>query len=37
MTHYSKINRGYKYIFTNIDVFSKIANAYPIKFKKYKT
>ena len=34
MTQYSKINRGYKYIFTNIDVFSKIANAYPIKSKK---
>ena len=25
MTQYSKINKGYKYIFTNIDVFSKIA------------
>ena len=25
MTQYSKMNRGYKYIFTNIDVFSKIA------------
>ena len=34
MTHYSKINKGYKYIFTNIDVFSKIAYAYPIKSKK---
>ena len=34
MTQYSKVNRGYKYIFTNIDVFSKIANAYPIKSKK---
>ena len=34
MTQYSKINRGYKYIFTNIDVFSKIAYAYPIKSKK---
>ena len=33
MTQYSKINRGDKYIFTNIDVFSKIANAYPIKSK----
>ena len=30
MSQYSRINRGYKYIFTNIDVFSKIANAYPI-------
>ena len=36
MTQYLKINKGYKYIFTNIDVFSKIANAYPIKSKKYK-
>ena len=34
MTQYSKISKGYKYIFTNIDVFSKIANAYPIKSKK---
>ena len=33
MTQYSKINKGYKYIFTNIDLFSKIANAYPIKSK----
>ena len=36
MTQYSKINKGYKYIFTNIDIFSKIAYAYPIKSKKYK-
>ena len=34
MTQYSKINKGYKYIFTNIDVFSKYAYAYPIKSKK---
>ena len=34
MTQYTKINKGYKYIFTNIDVFSKIAYAYPIKSKK---
>ena len=34
MTQYSKINKGYKYIFTNIDVFSKIAYTYPIKSKK---
>ena len=34
MTQYSKINKSYKYIFTNIDVFSKIAHAYPIKSKK---
>ena len=37
MTQYSKFNKGYKYIFTNIDVFSKIAYSYPIKSKKYKT
>ena len=34
MTQCSKINKGYKYISTNIDVFSKIAYAYPIKSKK---
>ena len=34
MSQYSKINRGYKYIFTNIDVFSKIAYAFPLKSKK---
>ena len=34
MTQYSKMNRGYKHIFTNINVFSKIAYAYPIKSKK---
>ena len=34
MTQYSKMNRGYKYIFTNIDVFSKIAYAYLLKTKK---
>ena len=34
MTQYSKINKGYKYIFTNIDVFSKYAYAYPLKSKK---
>ena len=36
MSQYSKIKKGYKYIFTNIDIFSKIANSYPIKSKKYK-
>ena len=30
MSQYSKINKGYKYIFTNIDLFSKIANALPL-------
>ena len=34
MTKYSRINKGYKYIYTNIDIFSKIACAYPIKSKK---
>ena len=34
MTQYSKINKGYKYIFTNIDVFSKIAYAFSLKSKK---
>ena len=34
MTQYSKMNRGYTYIFSNIDIFSKIAYAYPIKSKK---
>ena len=34
MTQYSKMNRGYKYIFTNIDVFLKMGYAYPIKSKK---
>ena len=33
MTQYSKMNRGYKYIFTNIDIFSKIAYAFPLKSK----
>ena len=34
MTQYSKVNKGYKYIFTNIDVFSKIAHAFLLKSKK---
>ena len=34
MTQYSKINKGYKYIFTNINVFSKIAYAFLLKSKK---
>ena len=33
MTKYSRMNRGYKYIFINIDVFSKYAYAFPIKSK----
>ena len=34
MSQYSKINKGYKYIFTNIDIFSKYAYAFPLKTKK---
>ena len=34
MSKYSRINRGYKYIFTNIDIFSKYAWSFPIKSKK---
>ena len=34
MTKYSRINKGYKYIFTNIDIFSKYAYAFAIKSKK---
>ena len=34
MCQYSKMNRGYKYIFTNMDVFSKIAYVFPLKSKK---
>ena len=37
MTKYSRMNKGYKYVFTNIDIFSKMCYAYPIKSKKYKT
>ena len=31
------MNRGYKYIFTNIDIFSKYAYAFPLKSKKNST
>ena len=34
MQKYSRINKGYKYIFTNIDIFSKYAWSFPIKSKK---
>ena len=37
MTKYSKMNKGYKYIFTNIDVFLKLVYSFAIKSKKYKT
>ena len=36
MTKYSRVNKGYKYIFTNIDIFSKYAWSFPIKNKNYK-
>ena len=36
MVKYSRVNRGYKYIFTNIDIFSKYAWAFPIKSKTIK-
>ena len=36
MKMYSKINKGYNYIFTKIDIFSKYAWVFPIKSKKYK-
>ena len=31
MVKYSKVNRGYKYIFTDIDIFSKYAWSFPLK------
>ena len=34
MQRYSRMNKGYKYIFTNIDIFSKHAWSFPIKSKK---
>ena len=34
MSQNSKISKGYKYIFANIDVFSKYAYAFPLKSKK---
>ena len=36
MTKYSKVNRGYKYIFTYIDIFSKYAWSFPLKSKTIK-
>ena len=36
MVKYSRMNKGYKYIFTNIDIFSKYAFAFPIKSKTIK-
>ena len=34
MVKYSRMNKGYKYIFTNIDIFSKYAWSFSIKSKK---
>ena len=36
MMKYSKVNRGYKYIFTNIDIFSKYVWSFPLKTKTIK-
>ena len=36
MQKYSKVNKGYKYIFTNIDIFSKYAWSFPLKTKTIK-
>ena len=36
MVKYSKVNRGYKNIFTNIDIFSKYAWSFPLKTKTIK-
>ena len=36
MVKYSRVNRGYKYIFTNIDIFSKFAWSFPLKAKSIK-
>ena len=36
MSKYSRVNRGYKYIFTNIDIFSKFAWSFPLKTKTIK-
>ena len=36
MTRYSRMNKGYKYIFTNIDIFSKYVWSFPLKTKTVK-
>ena len=36
MEKYSKMNKGYKYIFTNIDIFSKYAWSFSLKSKTIK-
>ena len=35
-TKYSRVNGGYKYIFTNIDIFSKYSWSFPLKTKTIK-
>ena len=36
MQKYSRVNKGYKYIFTNIDIFSKYTWSFPLKTKTIK-
>ena len=36
MIKYSRMNKGYKYIFTNIDIFSKYSWSFPLKTKTVK-
>ena len=36
MSKYYRINKGHKYIFTNIDIFSKYSWAFPLKTKTIK-
>ena len=36
MQKYTRVNKGYKYIFTNIDILSKYAYAFPLKTKTIK-
>ena len=36
MSKYSRMNKGYKYIFTNIDIFSKYSWSFPLKTKTIK-
>ena len=36
MQKYSKMNKGYKYIFTNIDIFLKYAWSFSLKSKTIK-
>ena len=36
MQKYARVNKGYKYIFTNIDIFSKYAWTFPLKTKTIK-